>query len=148
MECVIDGAFEETPGDDDEALYYAQLEDRLSSYDLYSMPSGTVMRTHGVAHCGNFEGGEQQACTLHNPSEHHMCDWPLSLSEDFPTLMQRTCTHGLGHPDPDSVAYFRRCGIPGIGVHTCDGCCIDPAVLAEFDVEVPIEAPESSEESK
>lgn len=30
---------------------------------------------------------------------------------------------GVGHPDPDSVAYFERHDITHMGVHGCDGCC-------------------------
>jgi hypothetical protein len=35
-------------------------------------------------------------------------------------MMERICTHGIGHPDPDD---FRiRMGFDS-GVHGCDGCC-------------------------
>jgi hypothetical protein len=33
------------------------------------------------------------------------------------------CPHGIGHPDPDSVAFFEKNGDTGFGVHGCDGCC-------------------------
>ncbi len=32
--------------------------------------------------------------------------------------LERTCAHGIGHPDPDSLAWL---GCEGI--HGCDGCC-------------------------
>lgn len=63
-------------------------------------------------------------CTIHNPSDHLMRDWPLVLRETG--LVERACTHGVGHPDPDSVAFFRARGHEWVGTHGCDGCCIKP----------------------
>jgi len=68
-----------------------------------------------------------QACCIHNPSKHHMVDWPLVLRES--TLMERKCPHGIGHPDPDSLAWMERNGRKGYGVHGCDGCCQKPKAL-------------------
>lgn len=67
-----------------------------------------------------------QPCCLHNPSKHHMVDWKLNLRSSG--LMERICPHGIGHPDPDSVAYFRRVdpAHEWLSVHGCDECCIDP----------------------
>lgn len=66
-------------------------------------------------------------CCLHNPSEHRMREWPLHLRTDayaWP-LMERICPcHGVGHPDPDSVAYCEsRWPGGGWGTHGCQGCC-------------------------
>jgi len=57
----------------------------------------------------------EQHCTLHNRSNHHMRAWP-QLWRDDAQLMERTCPHGVGHPDPDDLkaAEYR---------HGCDGCC-------------------------
>lgn len=61
-------------------------------------------------------------CVLHNPSDHHMRSWPIQMRGTG--LMERFCEHGIGHPDPDSVAYFtEELGLDGFGVHGCDGCC-------------------------
>ncbi len=42
-------------------------------------------------------------------------------------LMERICEHGIGHPDPDHMAYMRMTHREEIveeqGVHGCDGCC-------------------------
>ncbi len=56
------------------------------------------------------------ACVVHNPSNHHMRDWPLNWRDDR-GMMERICPHGVGHPDPDSQR--------SDGVHGCcnDGCC-------------------------
>lgn len=67
-------------------------------------------------------------CVIHNPSDHHMRDWPLHWRDDR-GICERICPcphgpgahddgshcgHGIGHPDPDQL---------GDGVHGCDGCC-------------------------
>ncbi len=58
-------------------------------------------------------------CPLHAPSDHHMRDWPTVLR--MSGLIERTCAHGVGHPDPDSLAW-----LGGDGIHGCDGCCRRP----------------------
>jgi hypothetical protein len=65
------------------------------------------------------------SCPFHNPSKHHMRYWKTNVRLDRSSLVERICSHGVGHPDPDSVAYFVRAGIKYMGVHGCDGCC-DP----------------------
>ena len=63
-------------------------------------------------------------CPIHNPSDHHMKDWPLHWREDR-GFFERICKHGVGHPDPDDVVYHDKHGVD-IGVHGCDGCCLPP----------------------
>lgn len=103
-------------------------------------PSGV----HPPARC------EGQGCPIHHPSEHHMADWPLHWRADT-FVMERTCPHGIGHPDPDHLAYVKRveakhkldcawhwngpcsCGAATSkaslqsantqAIHGCDGCC-------------------------
>lgn len=71
-------------------------------------------------------------CCIHNPSDHHMRDWPMIMRVDGFSygLMERICKHGVGHPDPDSAAYLDEHGPKGSrgtwGVHGCDGCCGAP----------------------
>lgn len=68
-------------------------------------------------------------CCVHNPSDHHMKDWPTHWRGDR-YLMERICPHGIGHPDPDDIAFKER--ILGKkradveAIHGCDGCCIPP----------------------
>src|ERR1051326_9246786 len=45
-------------------------------------------------------------CPFHNPSNHHMKDWPMLVRLDKSSLVERTCIHGTGHPDPDSLAFL------------------------------------------
>lgn len=60
-------------------------------------------------------------CPIHNPSEHKMNRWPMILRET--ALIERRCTHGIGHPDPDSLVWMNKQFGKGHGVHGCDGCC-------------------------
>ena len=71
------------------------------------------------------------ACPFHAPSDHPMVDWPMWLRETG--LIERTCPHGVGHPDPDSAAYMDT-QFPGgaSGAHGCDGCCRDGRARVRF----------------
>jgi hypothetical protein len=67
---------------------------------------------------------EGNYCCIHNPSDHIMKDWPTHWRGDR-RLMERLCKHGVGHPDPDDLAFKARNGYPDSeGVHGCDGCCV------------------------
>ena len=50
-----------------------------------------------------------------------MSTWPKVRRESG--LIERKCPHGIGHPDPDSVAEMEATGRKGYDVHGCDGCC-------------------------
>jgi hypothetical protein len=58
-----------------------------------------------------------RTCAVHNPSDHHMRDFPQHYRGDR-GIMERICPHGVGHPDPDDYR-----SMPGWGIHGCDGCC-------------------------
>lgn len=61
---------------------------------------------------------EGEHCIFHNPSEHHMNTWPISRGGE------RVCEHGIGHPDPDYLAWLNRIKPDNAGgVHGCDLCC-------------------------
>lgn len=79
------------------------------------------MTHHDPADC------EGRPCCIHNPSDHHMKDWPQHWRPDR-YLMERTCEHGIGHPDPDHVAYMKSVGKweEADATHGCDGCCNAP----------------------
>lgn len=88
--------------------------------------TGKVVRVH------KREPGCDISCCIHNPSEHALVGAPLVWREagafDIkPSHMERICVHGVGHPDPDSLAYLRRIGneelANGLAIHGCDGCC-------------------------
>jgi hypothetical protein len=67
-----------------------------------------------------------QPCVIHNPSDHHMRDWQLHWRSDR-KMFERICPCGVGHPDPDQIAYWER-SLPerlaqAESVHGCCGCC-------------------------
>jgi len=64
-----------------------------------------------------------EVCSLHSRTEHHMRKWPQNWRADR-YLMERTCPHGVGHPDPDDYTLMNAA--PGADVHGCDGCCSPP----------------------
>lgn len=77
------------------------------------------LKTHAPSQCvGSY-------CCLHNPSDHPLKDAGMVLRLDKDTLIERYCTHGCGHPDPDSVRFLAPEGVSSgyLGVHGCDGCC-------------------------
>jgi hypothetical protein len=57
-------------------------------------------------------------CPIHHPTDHQMRSWPLHWRADR-GILERTCTHGIGHPDPDQT-------LSDGGIHGCDGCCHTP----------------------
>lgn len=64
-------------------------------------------------------------CCIHNPSDHPMRDFPRHWRGDK-GIMERICPHGVGHPDPDDLAfklYMRGPRVWHHSVHGCDGCC-------------------------
>lgn len=76
----------------------------------------TLLKTHDESAC------KGQHCCIHNPSDHHMLDWPVNWRADL-NVMERICPHGLGHPDPDDAAHKMRIGMDALTIHGCDGCC-------------------------
>jgi hypothetical protein len=88
--------------------------DPLSSTYWRLENSSKFMHCHQETKCrGDF-------CTLHNRSDHKMRKFPQVWRSDR-LIMERVCSHGIGHPDPDE---FRIRNGEDDGVHGCDGCCV------------------------
>lgn len=85
---------------------------------------GAMSETYGI-----YEIHEKTDCTgpcpFHNPSDHPLKDAEINIRMDKSGLVERICEHGVGHDDPDSVAYFHSIDEKWAGVHGCDGCCYD-----------------------
>jgi hypothetical protein len=81
------------------------------------------MHYHNPATCAG------RPCCVHHPSGHHMATWPQVWRGDR-NLMERTCPHGVGHPDPDHLAQVlaTRGAVAANteSLHGCDGCCRPP----------------------
>lgn len=81
-----------------------------------------LVNVHPAAAC------DPDPCPIHRPSDHHMVGWPQRFRADR-NLMERTCGHGVGHPDPDD----RLCREdPVHGVHGCDKCCDPRGIVAHL----------------
>jgi len=79
--------------------------------------SDRILNVHSKDDCKNDH------CCVHNPSDHHMRDWPQNWREDR-NLMERICPHGVGHPDPDDP----KANHPYHSMHGCDGCCHEASI--------------------
>jgi hypothetical protein len=101
----------------DEALYVAVVSQGVVYHDwnacsVLDAPNG---------------GKLEEACPFHYPSQHSMREWPIKIRTDRNNLVERLCEHGVGHPDPDSLAYLQaHLGVRDEGAHGCDGCCAMP----------------------
>lgn len=89
----------------------------------YITGTGQKIKVHDKDKCdGEF-------CCIHNPSDHIMKDWPTHWRDDR-NLMERICECGIGHPDPDDLAFKKRNGYPDSeGVHGCCGHCMGEKFL-------------------
>lgn len=86
---------------------------------MFMLEDGSVLHNvHSPTLC------EDRPCWIHNPSDHHMRDWPLVIRENW--RVERKCEHGIGHPDPDDVWFWMNVrGLDSyVGIHGCDGCCL------------------------
>lgn len=70
-------------------------------------------KTHPESAC------KGRVCIVHNPTDHHMRDWPAHWRSDT-GVVERICPCGIGHPDPDQFEYWRESGQEWKGIH---GCC-------------------------
>jgi hypothetical protein len=87
-----------------------------ASYEHHTV-GAVQIRTHNKGEC------KGRHCVIHNPSDHALRGWPRSWRTDI-NRMERVCPHGVGHPDPDEVAYrYNQLGQKNAGTHGCDGCC-------------------------
>lgn len=104
----------------------------MISSELFVDGAGVQLEVHErTQNCLNH------GCCIHNPSEHALKDAPLvwrsaGMFDWKPSHFERICEHGVGHPDPDALAYLVRVGkeelAHSLGTHGCDGCCYDDSL--------------------
>ena len=83
----------------------------------YVLPDGSeLVNVHSEGRCAGT------VCIIHNPTDHHMMDWPLHWRSDR-AIFERICEHGVGHPDPDQFEFWTLYDRMSEGVHGCCGCC-------------------------
>jgi hypothetical protein len=87
---------------------------------------GPDQQVAGLTNVHSVSACEGQFCVVHNPSSHHMRDWPLHWRADR-RFFERICPHGVGHPDPDQISYWQlkwgQAYADVQAVHGCEGCC-------------------------
>jgi hypothetical protein len=113
--------------------------------EMTSPAPGVVQINHAPSLCAG------EYCCIHNPSDHHMRDWPTTFRSDRVeviirnnyvshvfVLTERICEHGVGHPDPDSIAYALKIGGTDFahaqGVHGCDRCCQPKVMMGKYEL--------------
>lgn len=84
----------------------------------YLLPDGTELtNVHDPSQCVG------RVCVIHSPTNHSMVMLPLTWRSDR-GIFERTCNHGIGHPDPDQFPYWEEKGIlDSEASHGCCGCC-------------------------
>jgi hypothetical protein len=91
--------------------------------------TGTGQKLWNVHSKKNCKG---ENCVIHNPSDHVMKGFKTHWRSDR-GLMERICSHGIGHPDPDALAIYPPEKRKWEGIHGCDGCCSSRYFTAEVD---------------
>lgn len=79
-------------------------------------------------HAESEDCGER-GCVAHNPDDAATANvesWPYNWREDR-GLMERVCSHGVGHPDPDTARFNDRIGLKSANIHGCCGCDCGPS---------------------
>lgn len=95
-----------------------EILDRIIALEANLPPGAEDGSYHPMTKCAGWY------CPFHDPSDHHMVEWPKVIRAS--ALTERICPHGVGHPDPDSLVWMRNMGVEGYEIHGCDGCCAPP----------------------
>ena len=92
----------------------------------YTTGTGQKLKVHSRKDCSALIDNSRQGCVIHAPSDHPMKAFRTHWREDR-HIMERLCSHGIGHPDPDDMDYLTSVGHNKDNyqsVHGCDGYCI------------------------
>lgn len=93
----------------------------------YTLEGSTTVLTH--VHEADACDPTRGPCPIHRHTNHHMRHFP-QLWRDDRGIMERVCSHGCGHPDPDDPTCFGPNASKYAAVHGCCGCCIPSTVAA------------------
>lgn len=99
-----------------------QLDRLRRDVDRSPAPGDVTIGGIHLRNVHNKTACDGRPCVIHNPTAHHMAERPL-LWRDDRRIFERTCRHGIGHPDPDQFDYWQSVGREHESVHGCDGCC-------------------------
>jgi hypothetical protein len=97
------------------------LDNQRKKHKVQLSDDLTLVNVHDPSLC------EGQNCAIHGPSQHPLNKMPRTFHAG---VVFRVCSHGVEHPDPDSIAWLQRstgdATVPLIAAtHTCCGarCC-------------------------
>lgn len=95
-------------------------EEMSSLHDVWTDGNGAKWYVHKRNIDCDIDG-----CVIHNPSYHPLSDSKQIIRTDKYMLVEDICSHGVGHPNPDSASFISKkiTGDNAIWVHGCDGCC-------------------------
>lgn len=85
---------------------------------LLYLANGVLTNVHPASACA----GQPWGCWVHNPRDHPLASAPIVWRADKQTA-ERVCPHGVGHPDPQDMAYNWNVRGRDVSMHGCDGCC-------------------------
>lgn len=108
--------------------------------ELHVLTGGEKLWTHDKIMCDERDS----PCSIHSPSMHHMLTWNMHWRGDR-RIMERTCPHGVGHPDPDD-AHYRAIHGDHDATHGCDGCCTPPVASDDSPADYPVIRPRQDQE--
>ena len=89
----------------------------LATRDITLVANGVLTKVHPATLCAG------RNCWIHNPSKSAVSSFPVVWRTDTRTA-ERICSHNVGHPDLDDVAYNASKG-RDTSIHGCcsHGCC-------------------------
>ena len=97
------------------------FDEKLQIYVATLIGGDKIFGVHVPSMC------EGEYCCIHNPSNHHMLTWK-QVFRPTSRVMERLCSHGIAHPDPDDPKSKEV-------RHACDGCCQGPKIRRKEAIE-------------
>jgi hypothetical protein len=93
--------------------------------ETYRTGTGQLIQVHEQDLChGDW-------CVIHKPKPGRMAEMPTHWREDR-AIMERICTHGVGHPAIEQMEHWRATDQWWQSVHGCDGCCVESKTRGEY----------------
>jgi hypothetical protein len=91
-----------------------------TNLEVWRTPGGRLVFVHTLKRCKGIPG--KIPCVVHDPVAGSWDDLELIFRGDR-GIFERICVHGVGHPDPNQIDFWKLAGQEFLGDHGCDGCC-------------------------
>jgi len=76
-----------------------------------------------LAQAVNQNARVEQTTQQPQPKSYPMPAWAVGQTRRASGLVEDMCSHGVGHPNPESVKDLEARGLRGFDLHGCCGCC-------------------------